>query len=1124
MRRRNEIARVGARPEGNALPARRALAAVTGLLGAELGSFFLPNQFPRIATVDTWLSVALQGFLVLLCAGRYRNRSRRTDSQSPKLGLNLVAAGMLITAASLVRALLHRTAGQVLSAADLVDLAAVAWLYFTLMVQLRGRRLSTVLKITVDGLIAALGSATLASEYLFATVTARSGAGGVGAGLGIAFPVGAGLLAALALAAAAGAQGGLRRLLSLCGLAMTTSSAAAAYSLLHPATFAAASAADLGGPLALVALAAAAWTLPSNLSRPEGDAKSRGVMLPAIGAVTSLSILYTASLGHAQRVAVGFATGTLVAALARLAIRVQEGQDRESARFRSLIDKAWDLIVVAKGEDLEVAFVTPSAERVLGYLPSELHGTSLITHVHPDDVEAMTTLLGSLPGGGEKTAAVEIGMRHRDGEWRIIAWNATNLLEDPSVGGYVLNGSDVTDIRHAATALAAARDAALMASKAKSEFLSTMSHEIRTPMNGVLGLTELLLDSDLTAEQLELATGIRISAEALLGIINDILDFSKIEAGKFELESSPFDLSRVVDNVGRILAANAHKKGLELIIDVAADVPAGVVGDAVRLQQVLLNLGSNAVKFTYEGEVVIRIRLLHADGERVALRFEVADDGIGIAAENQGRLFHAFSQADSSTTRRFGGTGLGLAIARQLVELMGGRIGVNSSLKEGSTFWFEVSLLRSQLASRSVPDCEQARMSAQRALIVDDNATNRRILRDHLRSWGVASAEAANAEEAIALAGEAASQAMPFDIGIIDLNMPAMDGMELAEVLKGDPTTASTQLFLLSSSGQLLGEAECHLRGFAASLTKPVRSSELFNCLISHAVDATVVPPAQASSSTGTDPQQTDDDSGAGGMILLVEDNKMNQLVASKALARLGYSFEIANDGTEAVNAIRAHRCDAERRYEAVLMDCQMPIMDGYEATRLIRRIEGDERHTPIIAMTAAAMEGDRETCLAAGMDDYITKPVNLDAVATVLAHWIRQTQPGPTSPAPPAQSGPAIEADRLEMLGGLDDGDGKLLHNIFGQFVTQTRESRSALVKAITGGDMKTALQRAHAIKGSAATVGASSLAAVSAQIEEACTRGDLHVAAGLLKRFDAEFVRVCQALSELFAAPVNA
>jgi signal transduction histidine kinase/DNA-binding response OmpR family regulator len=662
----------------------------------------------------------------------------------------------------------------------------------------------------------------------------------------------------------------------------------------------------------------------------------------------------------------------------------------------------------------------------------------------------------------------------------------------------------------AAVQLIAARDEALMASKAKSEFLSTMSHEIRTPMNGVIGLTELLLETQLDADQLELAAGVKVSAENLLVIINDILDFSKIEAGKLDLEETALSVQRVADDVGRILAETAHAKGIELLVDVHPDVPATLIGDGVRIQQVLLNLGANAVKFTSAGEVVIRVSLRSETMQRVALRFDVVDQGIGIAEEDQQRLFRAFAQADSSTTRKFGGTGLGLAICRQLVELMGGQLGLVSALGEGSTFWFELSLRRAD--GELVPEAESTPLSlaGKRALIVDDNATNRRILSQQLLSWGVEPVEAEDGLQALAHAGVAAQAGKAFDIGVIDLNMPDMDGIELAGILKADPETASTILFLLSSSGERLGAAESHLKGFADSLTKPVRQSELFDCLISglnsNLRSRRVTEPI-------TDPQPNQE---MMGMILLVEDNKMNQLVSTKLLSKLGFSYDIANHGGEAVRAIGV------REYDAILMDCQMPEMDGYEATAEIRRIEGTARHTPIIAMTAAAMEGDRERCLAAGMDDYITKPVRLEAVAAVLQRWT----------APAAPEGAAIDQEtvslddgvpdpldpsQLDLLRSLDDGEGMVLDEIIREYLVQAEEGRGELARIVEVGDSRALEHAAHSLRGASANIGATALAGVCAEMELQGRLEQLDATARLMEQFDAEFQRVRYALGHV-------
>ena len=697
---------------------------------------------------------------------------------------------------------------------------------------------------------------------------------------------------------------------------------------------------------------------------------------------------------------------------------------------------------------------------------------------------------------------MESRMRHSNGAWRTVAYTATNLLADPAVEGYVFNGGDVTEVRQATQDLAVARDEALSASRVKSAFLATMSHEIRTPMNAVIGLTELLLDGDLDAEQRELASGVKVSADNLLTIINDILDFSKIEAGKIELEEVEFDLPGVADDVGRILAEPAHKKGLELLVDVHADVPTALLGDPVRIQQVLLNLASNAVKFTSTGEVIIRVSLQEIGPSRARLRCEVTDTGIGIAPVDQGRLFLPFSQADSSTTRKFGGTGLGLAISRQLVELMGGTLGLTSAPGVGSSFWFELSLPTADGAALQRPPVTLRSLEGRRALVVDDNETNRLILRKQLLAWGVEAVEAADGVHGLGEAAAAVEQQRPFDIGILDLNMPGMDGIELAATLKADPATNAITLFLLSSSGQRLSAAEADRRGLAGTLTKPVRQSELYDCLIvglnGHApLDQTELAPTAIDEATGES-----------GLILLVEDNKMNQLVASKVLAKLGYRFDIANHGGEAVSALKTGR------YDAVLMDCQMPEMDGYEATAEIRRLEGTDRHTPIIAMTAAAMEGDRETCLAAGMDDYITKPVRPEAISAVLDRWI--LLPACDEPAPDSE-GQTLDPEQIELLRSLDDGDGALLAEIIDEYLTQTTRDRALLAHVASEGDPEALHRAAHALKGASVNVGATALAAVCAEIEARGRFGQLGGVAELLGRFDTEFSRVRDALTAI-------
>jgi two-component system sensor histidine kinase/response regulator len=975
------------------------------------------------------------------------------------------------------------------SAADGFYLAFFPLCYLGLMLVVRRGNTASMFTAALDGVIAALGVAALAAAFMFTPVLHVAGGDVASASTNMAYPLGDVLLLSLAIGSLPVMPKAFRPFLVIVGVAQAVNAVGDAFNLLGPDSWFGALANAAAWPISLFTLAAAAWTLPlENRRRPadrRGLDRSPGFVLPVLGSLASLGVLLGEIAGEVRTAAISFATATLVFAGLRLTLAVREAQALKSARFRSLIDKAWDLILVAE-ENMKVVYVTPSCERILGLVPESLHGTDLMGSVHPDDRDHFDSLRS------QSESSFEVRMRHADGGWRTIAWNAANLLDDPSVGGYVLNGADVTGVHLAAEELVSARDAAVSASQAKSQFLATMSHEIRTPMNGVIGLTDLLLQTSLDREQTELASGVKVSAENLLVIINDILDFSKIEAGKMHLEEAAIDLAELVDDVGRILAEPAHRKGLELIVDVGPDVPSDLLGDRVRLQQILLNFGSNAVKFTSAGEVVIRLSALHASAERVAIRFEVKDQGIGISEDVQARLFQAFSQADSSTTRRFGGTGLGLAISRQLVEMMDGRIGVVSEPGAGSTFWFEVSLGRDDQGvgeeggddRGATPD-----LTGLRALVVDDNETNRKILVRQLSSWGLEPVEAVDAFAALEEAAAAVAHGRPFDIGVIDLNMPEMDGIELAARLKSEETTAGITLLLLSSSGERFSAAESHLRGFATTLTKPVRASELFDRLIANVSGApspVVAPPPAV-------------DGRLKGVVLLVEDYKMNQLVASKVLEKLGYRHVVANHGLEALAAM------AEARFDAVLMDCEMPEMDGYAATAAIRRLEGDGPRTPIIAMTAAAMEGDREKCLAAGMDDYISKPIRVEVVAATLEKWV-----GPRA-APVDQP---LDNGQLETLRSLDDGAGLVLAEIVGEFLAGAGLTREELSVALAGRDATTAARAAHKLKGASANVGAARLATVCSEIEVGCLAGDVDGAADHSRRLADEFDRATEAL----------
>jgi PAS domain S-box-containing protein len=733
----------------------------------------------------------------------------------------------------------------------------------------------------------------------------------------------------------------------------------------------------------------------------DGDALSGYAPVPGIGWTVTAEVPTREALASVRQLrstvlsVAGLLGLVMLAGVVLLARTFRQRREAErslierEANTRAILDAATDAFVSMDGHGVISAW-NGQAEEIFGWTEAEAVGRNVFETVFPpEDRERYVSrwLDIQLAGDGViESSRVELMAQHRDGH-QFAAEAAVWPVHLGDRWGFNAFVHDISERKLIAADLATARDDALAASQLKSEFLANMSHEIRTPMNGVLGMTSLLLETDLGVEQREFAETVQASGEALLNILNDILDFSKIEAGRLDLESIDFDLRGLVEDVASMFSVPAHAKGLELACSVPVDMPAVVRGDPGRVRQIVTNLVGNAVKFTPSGEVVLQLTMTGGDDASPSMRFQVVDTGIGIAEADQEPMFESFSQADAGTTRRYGGTGLGLAISRQLVELMGGKIGVTSAVGHGSAFWFTLPLLRGGPVPAPAP---RASLPGLRILVVDDNATNRDILTHFLQSWGVRSeaVDGAVAARRSIAAGTVAGD--PFDAALLDLNMPDVDGIQLAEVIAADTSHPPMKLVLLTSSGQA-GEAErAREAGITTYLTKPVRQSQLHDCLMTLLV-APPDPPPGVDGPVTASPRLARD--GSSGRILLAEDNLVNQRVASVMLVNLGYDVDIVENGALAVAAATA------TRYRAILMDCQMPVLDGFDATAQIRSLHGESSRTPIVAVTASAMKSDVQHCLDAGMDDYLSKPVRLKALATVMARWAPDSSEPPKAP-----------------------------------------------------------------------------------------------------------------------------
>ena len=761
--------------------------------------------------------------------------------------------------------------------------------------------------------------------------------------------------------------------------------------------------------------------------------------------------------------------------------------------------------------DSKVVGWNPGAERLFGYTPAQALGHRMEDLVAPP--EAREEVRANI----QKTL---------EGEWiRAIARRARKdgTLVDVEISSMpvVVDGAKVgmIGIYHDITELLRARREAEAANEAKSAFLATMSHEIRTPLNAVIGMSGLLLGTGLTDEQREYAEIVRQSGDALLTVINDILDFSKIEAGKLELESQPFDLRECVEGALDLVATRAAEKGLDLACLVADGTPAAIVGDVTRLRQVLLNLLSNAVKFTERGEVVLSVSARRLDGlaPLYELTLSVRDTGIGIPADRLGRLFQSFSQVDASTTRRYGGTGLGLAISQRLTELMGGQIDVTSDVGIGSDFRFTIRAAAAEVPATLRRDLSgvQPSLRGKRVLVVDDNATNRRILSSHLDAWGMRPRASGSPLEALGWI-QADER---FDVGILDMHMPEMDGVTLARAIREEPAGAAVPLVLFTSLGRR--EARAESEGFAAYLHKPIKPSQLFDALVSVLADQPVHVRERSVTRSELDANLARRHPLR---ILLAEDNVVNQKVALRLLGQMGYRADIAANGLEAIEAVE------RQTYDVVLMDVQMPELDGFEASREINRRWPGERHPRIVAMTANALQGDRELCAAAGMDDYVAKPIRVEELVAAIERCQRRPEAGPrgavaagagagnTPPRPqplPTGSPAVIDRPTFERLTATMGG--AFVVELIDTFGEDARELVGTLRRALAETDIDAFRRAAHSLKSTSETVGATGLAALARELESMARTGRLDGADGRLEQLVGSYEIVTRALEEL-------
>ncbi len=792
---------------------------------------------------------------------------------------------------------------------------------------------------------------------------------------------------------------------------------------------------------------------------------------------------------------------------------------RESeARYRSLSNSS--PIGIFETDALgRCVFTNPQWQDIFGLTLEESLGDGWSAPVHEDDRQHIFDGWHSSTSRSEPFDR-EFRVRTPAGDEHWVHTRAAAINDESgSVTGYVGTVEDITRQKKDEIELVRAREAALSTARLKSEFLANMSHEIRTPLNGVIGMTELTLETDLTREQREYLETARSSADALLTVIEDILDFSKIEAGKLELDPIPTDLGDLVNTTLKTLGLRAEKKGIELVSHIRPGVPDRVLLDPGRLRQVLLNLLGNALKFTAEGEVVVKIETESVSDAELTLHFCVSDTGIGIPLDKQALIFESFTQADQSTTRRFGGTGLGLAITSRLVALMGGRVWVESEPERGSRFHFTIQAGVAAGASPAMDGEADAATALRdlrglRVLVVDDNETNRRVLTELLTHWQMTSCAAEDGSSALAQMASARASGTPFDLVLLDGRMPEMDGFDVAKRIRESPEMAAATLMMLTSGGQV-GDAErCRELGMAGYLVKPVAQAELIA-----AIRAALPGDAGLGAARPAEPAAKNSWSTAPGRrglhVLVAEDNAVNQLVAVRLLEKLGHTSVVAENGVRALQALE------HERFDLILMDVQMPVMGGLETTVEIRAREhagGTGAHIPILGLTAHAMKAELDKCMASGMDAFVTKPIKVPVLVAAMEHLLAPVAQleATSTPAPDHSEDPRSLLD-LEQARENACGDLALLAEIARIFRTESVQQLVELEAGLAALNASAIEHTAHRLRGSLSTLGAVEAAAAAGRLEHCAADGDLSGVATLAAALEREIAGVRPQIEEL-------